>query len=139
MKTKVNVLIVKMVQREFSINDAIQVLDFVEAGEQGERPRMYSIPATVVKVKRTAAGEEHVEWMRGDVQLFDGDNVKVGQPFVGEGSNMNSGTVVREPDFEANEYCRLLHVLADDRMTTARAQLMEPRTREELDADNIDP
>lgn len=39
---------------------------------------------------------------------------------------------MRRPDFEAIEFGPILHVLADRRMTIARKQVMEPRTRNKL-------
>lgn len=39
----------------------------------------------------------------------------------------------RQPDFEAGEHARLLHVLVDARISTARQHLMHSRSREELD------
>lgn len=45
----------------------------------------------------------------------------------------------RQSYFTAGEYARLLHVLADTRMATARQRLMCPRSRQELDCIRTDP
>ena len=61
--------------------------------------------------------------------------MKVNEPATDRTFNMPS----REPDFEASEYCRLLHTLGDARMTATRSQLMEPKTHDELDREPVDP
>ena len=88
-----------------------------------------------MRVNKDVQGQEDFEWVRGDVPVFDNSESIVGKPDICQDQVVCR---TREPDFEASEYCRLPHVLADPRMTTARAQLMEPRTRDELDGGYID-
>ena len=45
---------------------------------------------------------------------------------------------VRKPDFEATEFCRILHDLAETRMTVVRTKLTVLHTRGELDAEVLD-
>lgn len=98
-----------------------------------------SLPGAAGKMVKYG-GNEGIEWTRGDRPSFHGSNIRIGLPTV----LVNGGTFiperfVRRPDFEAVEFCCILHVSADSRMTLARAQLMKPRTRNELGSDLIGP
>ena len=95
---------------------------------------LHNLAATQVKIHKNAAGVEAIAWVRGDIPVFDGDEVKIGEPSL----NQSNPAPCREPSFEASEYARILHVLGDTRMLTARQLLMEPRTRDELDGEPID-
>ena len=89
-----------------------------------------------MRVNKDVQGQEDFEWVRGDVPDFDNSEIIVGKP-----ENCQDQVVcrTREPDFEASEHCRHLHVLADPRMITGRAQLMEPRTTDKIDSGYIAP
>jgi len=139
--TKRNIVATKMVQRLFSVEMALSVVDNCE-GRLLPIPttaqHLISIPPTVLKTKKSTQGIENIIWQRGDVPVFENGEVVPGLPTLQNERN-EAPTTTREPEFTGGEYCRLLHVLADSRMTTARAQLMEPRTRPELDGEPIDP
>ena len=136
LRTKAKILSAKMVQRQFSVADALALVDYVEDGREGAPPFLASLQSTSVRVTKDIKGQEDFQWVRGDVPVFIKSEIIVGKPDICQDQVVCR---TREPDFEASEYCRLLHVLADPRMTTARAQLMESRTRDELDSGNIDP
>lgn len=70
----------------------------------------------------------NIAWQRRDTPVFENGAIKLGEPLLINDTQRDTQTPRREYSFEAREYCRLLHVLIDWRMTTARAQLMEPRT-----------
>jgi hypothetical protein len=54
-------------------------------------------------------------------------------------SSQTGGASARSPPFTASDFCRLFHALIDGRMATARRLLTEPRDRDELDREPLDP
>ena len=106
----------------------------------GTSTSLFNLPSTMVKVLKDGNGDDEVNWSKGDIPLFDNDEVVVGKPDINivNKSSVNNSTS-RETSFEASEYARLLHVLAHERMATARSSLMETRTRQQLDEESLDP
>lgn len=140
--TKHKMLAVKMVQRQFCVQGALTLVAHIEtrAGVSGFRICLLS--STSVRVTKTITGEEKIFWGSEDVPIFNGKRLKSDFLYRIPIKTLNvSGEAfnAREPGFEASEYCRLLHVLPDARMTTARTQLTIPKSREELDTEHVDP
>jgi hypothetical protein len=54
-------------------------------------------------------------------------------------SIQTGGASARSPPVTASDFCRLFHALIDGRMATARRPLTEPRDRDELDREPLDP
>ncbi|CDF35152.1 unnamed protein product [Chondrus crispus] len=129
-----------MVQRKISISEILPCVDNGQTQSDADSTycRLRALPSTAVKIIRNRAGEDELQWVRGDKPRFEGSEVIVGEPNL-EITQESFDETQRQPNFEANEYCRLLHVLADSRMLVARAQMMEPRSRDELDGEFIDP
>lgn len=72
--------------------------------------------------------------------MIEDGKIVVGKPVVDiEEVLMQSTNYNREAAFIASDYARLLHVLADTRLETARSLLMEPRSRQQLDQEPNDP
>ena len=91
--------------------------------------------SSAVKIEKDKTGVETIRWLRGDAPVFDGDESKLNEPATVSAVSTPS----REPNFEASKYCRLLHPQRDIRMTFARSQGMEPKPRDELDREPVDP
>ena len=137
--TKLKIIAMKMTQRQFSLQDAIAFLDreeedAIEPDPERDPHFLQSLLPSAVKIQKDRTGDI-IRWIRGDAPVFDGDEIKVNEPATDRTVNTPS----REPDFEVSEYCRLLHTLGDARVTSTRSQLMEPKTRDELDREPVDP
>ena len=115
----------------------LEYADLIDAGEEYENHSLYEMAPTKLRKEKSSSGPEKVIWIRGDVPVFDGGEVEVGQTALKTAAPVDGNA--RAPDFEASEYARILHVFIDTRMRTAIQQLMEPRTRGELDRAPIDP
>jgi len=148
--TKKKVIAAKMVQRKSSIHSALDFVNVLEDPEHGRTSVSHPLQllrATFVKTSKSSDGAESIIWNRGDIPIFDNGDVLVREPVIEQelpetvDANLRAGAQppTREPDFGASEFCCILHVLADTRITAARAQLMEPRTREELDGEPCEP
>ena len=129
-----------MVQRGFCINTAFELADHTESESNIFSPAALAlsrIPSTTVKVVKESNGAEGIHWSRGDIPVLEDENVLFSLPILREYREQD-GKRQREPDFEASEFCRLLHVMNDSRMTTTRSMLMEPRTLAQLDSEPVD-
>jgi hypothetical protein len=54
-------------------------------------------------------------------------------------SPQTGGASARSPPFTASDFCRLFHAFIDGRIATARRLLTEPRDRDELDREPLEP
>eukprot|EP00177_Eucheuma_denticulatum_P005710 GFKZ01010406.1.p1 GENE.GFKZ01010406.1~~GFKZ01010406.1.p1 ORF type:complete len:471 (+),score=76.14 GFKZ01010406.1:658-2070(+) len=135
--SKLEIIATKLAQRRLCLNEILASVDYDKYREVGVAPlNREAIHPTVVKITKQANGSELVQWLKGDCPVYDHGEIMVGEP---ELANAQVNTVTREPKFEASEYCRLLHVLADPRMTSARGLLMKPKPKKELDPSYTDP
>eukprot|EP00177_Eucheuma_denticulatum_P002902 GFKZ01005218.1.p1 GENE.GFKZ01005218.1~~GFKZ01005218.1.p1 ORF type:complete len:238 (-),score=14.12 GFKZ01005218.1:831-1544(-) len=130
-------------QARFSVETDTDLVDHTDNSMHltNGASRLKLLSATVVKVDKTNLGVEEFTWQRGGKPVFnDQGTIREGEPTIVDGVNSSTVLVTKcEPNFQASEYCRILHVLADARMTRARTQLMEPRTRAELDTEAVNP
>ena len=130
-----------MVQRGFSINTALELVDNAELechSPSSAADALSRIPPTTVKVTKEPGGTEGLHWSRRDILVLEDEEVILGISLLQDYQAQSDGTRQREPDFESSDFCRLLHVLNDARMTRTRSMLMEPRTRADLDAESVD-
>lgn len=138
--TKLKIIAMKMTQRQFSLQDAMNFLAREEEEEnaadvESDPHFLQNLLPSAVEIEKNGSGVEIIGWLRGDVPVFESEEIKVKEPTTPGTANTSS----REPDFEASEYYRSLHTLSDARMTSVGSQLMEPQTRDELDRECIDP
>lgn len=112
----------------------MQYIDLINQGGDGTSRTLHNLTATKFRAHKNATGIETIAWARGNITVFDRDEVKIGEASY----NQSNPTQFREPSFEAYEYARILHALSDTRMLTDRQLPMEPRTPHELDGEPID-
>lgn len=139
--TKKSVIAHKMVQKMFSVETTLVLVDGLEHADgilRSIASNLVAIPSTVVKVK-DVGGIEEISWVRVDILNFENGEVVMGQPILtAENNRTVQQQAGREHEFLAVAYCRLFHVLSDTRMTKAHAVLIEPRTRAELLSELVD-
>ena len=103
--------------------------------------RLAKLPRVSSSYRKQQNGACEVIWGKGAgaphlTQVVNGSSVQIivaraQELDFGEGSYAAGGT--RAPSFSASECARLLHVLVDARMASARRLLSRPRDRDELD------
>ena len=109
--------------------------DAIEPDLERDPHFLQSLLQFAVKIQKYRTGGDIIRWIPGDVPVFDRYEIKVNEPATDRTVNTPS----REPEFEASEYCKLLHTLGNARLTSTRSQLMKPKTRDELDREPVDP
>lgn len=126
-----------MVQLNVSLNDIQRAVDRrkgtrTEVDEAGHRIQNAKLQS--VTTRKDSGGTKYIVWL-------DADSAPCSRPHSAPSSSVRHvvGSSRRQPDFEAGEFARLLHVLADARMSTAVQRIMRPRTRQELDVTTTDP
>lgn len=143
--TKRKIIAMKMVQRAVSmktmneLQDAIDENDFEDLSTFATE--LKNISKTSVKVSKVNRVESFT-WASGDVPIFQNGEVVIGMPLIESRSDPirtseASSAQIAAP-FQADEYCRLMHVISDPRMTSARQLLTTPRSREQLE-NPVDP
>lgn len=132
-----------MVQHELSLKSILYFdKDLTEepgtaASVSQEHVRIRNIKAVTVKVTkaRFESEEDTIEWKSGDVPRFNSD----GGIVLASSETPYADQPIRQPPFQASEYCRLLHIFKDSRMTSVVEQIRRQFTRQELDAERGDP
>jgi hypothetical protein len=107
-----------------------------------------NVSATFTRASRDSTAD--VSWTAVSIPQFvnSSDGVKVlrERPIdfslraaAARGETFAATATSRAPPFSASEHARLMHVLIDPRMTTARQMLTRPRNMDELDREPISP
>lgn len=129
----------KMVQQKVTASRLVQLMHHSGPSSSDDPMSMYVLPDTTVKVQKSQSEEEMVDCLRGNVPHMTGDEIFVGYPSPECVYNTSCPSENRSTAFEATEYFRLLHVLADPCMNGARIKVMQCLNREELDRQYEDP
>lgn len=141
---KRKIIAVKLVQHKLAVGTLSECI----ADLDKERPSMVTdkhrlvrkLPRTGVRVVLSPSGAlERLAWLRGDVPTYDDEGEVVPGKSAHEAGETEEDIIVQQADFEPMEYCRLLHVLADQRMSEARAALIESRSTHDLWSKEIAP
>lgn len=139
LRTKQTVLAYTMVQLGINLS---QLQNLITGTVHGISDILHlrHIPSTTVRSNRAAKKSESIDWIRGDLPSIQDGNIVVNVPNLSETQPPICVSVdVTSLDFEAVEYCRLLHIPSDTRMTSAQQLLMECLDREQLDTEQVDP
>jgi hypothetical protein len=108
--------------------------------------RLSDLPRISASYRKASSGACEVLWGKGAgaprlTQVVNGSKVLTMVSRYDEDADADGDDVrgTRSPIFSASEYARLLHVLVDARMTSARRLLSRPRDRDELDREPVNP
>lgn len=126
-----HVIACKMVQRRLCFQCIEDVANKRDRGEaiNAQHIRIRDLPQTAVKFLKSGAGKDRVHWTSGDIPSYDeeGEIIPSDPPLHPDLGPLQPSTNMADAetltDFEAEEYCRLLHVLADPSLSSHLQEL----------------
>lgn len=139
---KAEIVVTKMVDLKCSLQSLYDVMEqprgSISTLDEAAR-RVLHVQPSAVRTTTDRSGLRQLGWSHLPQRHTSRISTDTASAPTPSGLVMRSPTSLRQPDFESSEFARLLHALADPRMSTACERLMRPRSREELDSTPSDP